>query len=253
MKYNRIFSFGCSFTNYHWPTWANIIAKHLKLPLYNYAMQGCGNVAIMHRIIEANLSHAFNDDDLILILWSTWNREDRLIGNFWQAGGPVLNKNNLSYCDYFREHYWTIENDVVKNASSIIAVNQMFNINWQGHMIDYDEKFSYGDLTLKKKFKSLYNQIPRENFFNYSVDRKWDNLIEDDHCDIYTHAINANLILKQLNLEELDVSYYKNVLEDTITYLKENRIKSKADLKLLEKYFNHKYFVYPLYSRIKIK
>ena len=27
-KYNRFFSFGCSFTQYHWPTWANVIGMH---------------------------------------------------------------------------------------------------------------------------------------------------------------------------------------------------------------------------------
>lgn len=252
--YKRIFAFGCSMTNYHWPTWANVIAVHLNLPLYNYAIQGCGNVSIMHRMVEADIIHTFKDDDLILVLWSGWNREDRFRDNHWISGGPVLNKGNKSYCSYFREKYWTLENDIVKNATAIISSNKMFKISWQGHMLDYHKTSLFGDILYESKFKDLYNQIPRKNFFDYTVNRMWDQEINDLHPDILTHAHNASIILKKLDLEDIDIKSYENQLEKAIEYIKNNKTDNDyKNLMMLERYFDHKCFVHPPYSRIKIK
>ncbi len=76
--YNRIFTFGCSYTSFMWPTWADIIADDLCLPLQNWGIAGIGNVAIVSRMLECDLKNKFTDSDLILVNWSSWHREDRV-------------------------------------------------------------------------------------------------------------------------------------------------------------------------------
>ena len=59
MKYDRIFAFGCSYTRFPWPTWADIIAYDLDIPFENWANAGHGNVSIAHHMLECNLLKKF--------------------------------------------------------------------------------------------------------------------------------------------------------------------------------------------------
>ena len=77
-KYNRFFAFGCSYTDYYWPTWANIIARDTGLPSQNWGYSGVGNIYIHHKMVEAKIKQSINDDDLVIVNWSSWHREDRV-------------------------------------------------------------------------------------------------------------------------------------------------------------------------------
>lgn len=96
-KYKRVFAFGCSFTKYIYPTWANII--HYQIPnseFYNFGKPGMGNLAISCRIAEANTRFKFNETDLVMVMYSTMYREDRWHDGTWQAHGNVFSQ---SYYD----------------------------------------------------------------------------------------------------------------------------------------------------------
>lgn len=88
-KYKRFFAFGCSFTNYKWLTWADIIGHDIEV-YENWAAQGAGNHFIFNSVIEADARHNFTKDDLVIIFWSTKEREDRYHNNAW------LNDTNVS-------------------------------------------------------------------------------------------------------------------------------------------------------------
>jgi hypothetical protein len=77
-KYKRFFAFGCSFTNYYWPTWADIIAKEFGQS-YNYGRTGAGNFFIYQSLIEAILKHTINKDDLVMVMFSNVTREDKFV------------------------------------------------------------------------------------------------------------------------------------------------------------------------------
>jgi hypothetical protein len=77
-KYKRFFAFGCSFTSYNWPTWADIISKEFDQS-YNYGRPGAGNFFIYQSLIEAILKHKINKDDLVMIMFSNVTREDRFV------------------------------------------------------------------------------------------------------------------------------------------------------------------------------
>lgn len=87
----RLFTFGCSFTNYIWPTWANIVASELAIPFWNYAQGGAGNQYIFNMIMQADALHKFTEDDAIMICWSGVTREDRCIDGKWQLYGNIFN------------------------------------------------------------------------------------------------------------------------------------------------------------------
>jgi hypothetical protein len=86
-KYKRLFTFGCSFTNYIWPTWADIIGR--EIPFYeNWGHGGFGIQYIMSSVIECDLKHKFTDTDLVMIMWTVPGRHDIYAFNKWNGFTP---------------------------------------------------------------------------------------------------------------------------------------------------------------------
>ena len=101
----RIFAFGCSYTSYSWPTWANFLELEFD-EMYNYALTGLGNRAIAERVTEAHARHQFTKDDLIIVQWSShlrndwWHQEStpsRVKG--WKTYGSIFNYHNVKLYD----------------------------------------------------------------------------------------------------------------------------------------------------------
>lgn len=79
-KYNRIFAFGCSFTGYRWPTWADIVSWQASGAEYhNMARSGAGQLFIMSQLSQVINKFQPGPDDLVMIMWSTFYREDRYL------------------------------------------------------------------------------------------------------------------------------------------------------------------------------
>lgn len=181
-KYNRIFTFGCSYTLYQWPTWADILINDADIPGYNYALPGLGNVGIFHKIIEADIRHGFDRNDCILICWSSWMREDRYLNGEWKRFGNVYNN------DFYNRHFWKYcsrSNDIVKNSTAIIAINKLYNdkIIFQGSMMEPADRFDFVKETEDcKNLEDFYYPaffIPEENC--------WDNFIHDSYDEKDLH------------------------------------------------------------------
>lgn len=204
----RLFTFGCSFTQYGWPTWADIIAYDRDIEYYNYAIAGLGNVGIAHRILEADLKHKFCPDDEIFILWTSWSREDRIKRGDWYGGGSVLSYGNPNYDRHFLKKYWDFNNDIVKNSTAIITTNRMFKdfIKWQASAFDFFT--NEGDKTyLKSNTKNIVNlykkELPDLKVIPCETKNPF-NVAYDSHPDILGHLKIANDIYKDLNLNIKD-------------------------------------------------
>lgn len=91
-KYKRFFAFGCSMTNYAWPTWADMLSVEIP-EFYNYGRSGAGNLFISNSIVEANKIHKFNKEDLIIVMWSSTTREDRYVNRNWETPGNIYTQN----------------------------------------------------------------------------------------------------------------------------------------------------------------
>lgn len=88
----RFFAFGCSFTNYAWSTWADIIGAEFDIS-QNWGQTGAGNQYIFNSIVEANQRHCFGPNDTVVVCWTNVMREDRYIENRWVTLGNVATSN----------------------------------------------------------------------------------------------------------------------------------------------------------------
>jgi hypothetical protein len=238
--YKRIFTFGCSYTNYGWPTWADIIIKEFEeqgIPGYNFGIPGLGNVGIYHVMLQAHIKYKFTEDDLILVLWSTYNREDRLKDGVWRAGGGVFN--NEFYDRKFLKKYWDLSNDLVKNYSAIISANLLIP-KLKNMSV---ETFEYFNVNATITDNILYSDLGKKiiNFYKDSLPPllKLDDI---DRGDIYTHLNDGHpSVLTYLDVTDKIAShnnfsisektkiYYKNLHNDILKITKVHRIPHQQD------------------------
>ena len=139
-EYNRFFTLGCSFTNWHWPTWANLLHKeypHLKL--YNYAKPALGNSYIAVMLDQLDKHYELQRTDLVAICWSTFGRNSvyqtsdikRMIRNheqdYFDHTSPD-NWNSLGDTYASMEHHKNLDCDrgrLIKDLSTISLVSNM--------------------------------------------------------------------------------------------------------------------------------
>ena len=106
VKYKRVFTFGCSFTQYTAPTWADIVFFDMpNAEKLNFGRSGAGNTLISNRIVQANSVYKFSETDLVLVMYTSPLREDRWINGAWHTHGNVFNQSYYdknfvkNYCD----------------------------------------------------------------------------------------------------------------------------------------------------------
>ena len=213
-KYKRFFAFGCSFTNYIWPTWANIIAHDLQIPSQNWGFAGLGNVGIHHRMTQADIINSFNPDDLIITTWSSWHREDRYKGD-WIGVGNVFNAEK-HYDKKFLKKHWHENNDIIKNSNAIIVSNKLFNINYQNSLTEHDSTTYDANPLFEfyKKHLPVLTEFPRIKYTE-----RWGGVqLPDNHPDIYEHMIYVRDHIYPtigLTMKSSTVNYYKDMFENT--------------------------------------
>ena len=99
----RLFVFGCSYSAYIWPTWADFIGIGFE-EKWNYAQPGIGNRAIFERLMQAISKHNINANDTVILQWTHHTRHDwhlnrdildRGIG--WQTNGSIFMGRNVKF------------------------------------------------------------------------------------------------------------------------------------------------------------
>ena len=88
---SRFFAFGCSFTNYLFPTWADLISDQFD-HYENWGNSGTGNHFHFNSLIECHQRHNINSNDTVVVCWSNTGREDRYI-NQWEGAGNIYTQN----------------------------------------------------------------------------------------------------------------------------------------------------------------
>lgn len=180
-KYRRFFTFGCSFTEYAWPTWSNILKEEMPdVEYYNFGTAGAGNMMISNRIVEADLKFKFNEDDLIMVLWSTFCREDRwLSGRGWIHPGNIFSQG--VYDESFVENFADETGYLIKDMALITLANNYLE-NHKCHSIplmsvplDHQQDI---DSSVFKEVKTLYdpiiNKMP-ESLYALEMNNTWEN------------------------------------------------------------------------------
>jgi len=99
---SRLFTFGCSFTNYSWPTWADFLGLEFDY-FENWGVPGIGNVAIANRVTECFVKNNITPEDTVVIQWSNYLRNDyhlfedannRDLDNNWKTKGNKFGYTN---------------------------------------------------------------------------------------------------------------------------------------------------------------
>lgn len=120
MKSKRFFAFGCSFTRYAWPTWADIIGAPYEENYYNYGKVGAGNIYIHNTIMEVDQIHKFNSDDLVIVQWSGVDREDRYLNGEWRTKGNVLS----AYSEKWISQYYDSRGYLIRDIALIKSIKE---------------------------------------------------------------------------------------------------------------------------------
>jgi len=128
---SRLFTFGCSFTNYRWSTWADCLAPEFDR-FENWAQSGAGNHYIFNSVMEADQRHQFGAGDTVVVCWTNVMREDRYT-DCWQTLGnvttcPVYNKDYV--CDAVTERGCLIRDLAMIKATQVL-LKQKHNVNWR--------------------------------------------------------------------------------------------------------------------------
>lgn len=147
----RLFAFGCSYTQYAWATWPEIVAHDLSIPMYNAARSGAGNQYIANLVAQLNQMYRFGPDDLVMIAWSGFFREDRWIKHSWRLQGDfeltptVFEYPETQFSEQFVEDFSDPLGYLVRDFASIALVKNILDLcGCQYQMFSiYDIPFVY--------------------------------------------------------------------------------------------------------------
>jgi hypothetical protein len=179
----RLFVFGCSYTAYSWPTWADLLSCEYDV-YENWAMSGLGNRAIAERICECHAKNNFNENDTIIVQWSTHLRndffnqagslEDRSPG--WKTTGSVFNYVNSDIYDKKWFDLFFDEEAYFMHTLNHILMTQMFleqtGATWYMTSIgdvrelgtDINIESAYNEQSIFFKLKHYFTNQKEKNF-----------------------------------------------------------------------------------------
>lgn len=234
----RFFAFGCSHVNYHYPTWADIFIEDLRqrdIQGYNCGRTGSGNQLIANRIWELHAQKNFSKEDLIVISWSSFFREDRYhTGEGWHTPGNIFfhamtvpmeqNKYVYRHDSQWKDilHYLSRDCAIItstleglKNTGARVISTTMLDPYGDEALINFSDKTKVL-LDIYKPW--LYPEIiPIQNYCYYEgvgeddARPKYRNTSDPDTWIIEDHPIPLEHLdyLKNVICKELDISLSK--------------------------------------------
>ena len=211
----RLFAFGCSYTSYSWPTWADLLQTHFDHS-ENWGLAGLGNRAIAERVAESNVRNKFNKDDVVIIQWSSHLRNDfwnpfslpERVGT-WKTAGSIFNYlNQPLYDQWWIETFFAEEGFFMHTLNNIILVQELLKstgVTW--YMTSMGDIRNIGsdlidlgwgaeDVLLKPEDKTkeftAWEKFPQYKIYNEPI---WEN--NKDHwltpLNTFTYSTNVPL------------------------------------------------------------
>jgi hypothetical protein len=228
----RLFTFGCSHTQWSYPTWADLLATGYD-QFENWAMKGSGNRAIVERLSECILTNQITKDDTVIVQWTDFHRFDMHNPNMNWAGSWNCDGNlhkSVTTSEFVKDHWF--EGSYMYHTYNFIH----FAINMLGQLPCKWVMFSRNDLSqdldqfpMLNCYKSLFDDIhwisPLRNYLeqinfkgiNYKLTKKniW-GIEERDFVDDHpSPQIYANWLEDRL-LPVLDVTINQQFVKDVV-------------------------------------
>jgi hypothetical protein len=128
----RLFTFGCSFTNYRWDTWADCLAPEFDY-FENWGQAGGGNHYIFNSLMEADQRHQFGKNDTVIVCWSTYMRDDRYVNGRWHTIGNMFSTPiyNTEYLKTHVDERGCVIRDLAFIKAAKILLESKFDIVWK--------------------------------------------------------------------------------------------------------------------------
>lgn len=244
-KYKRMFVFGCSFTSYRWPTWADIVSREIPdVDFYNFGLCGGGNLLISIRITEANVRYKFTTDDLIMVMWTTFCREDRYKDNRWWMTGNIFSASH-DYPEEFVRRYTDTKGYLIRDLAVITQTTAFLKTlpaaSFIMASVPYDYQQDPNDSSVREILE-LYKETTISTppcLLDLEMNGKWENghYYHDPACcppgeqfgDYHPNPLRYHNYLTRIGLPLTDKSllYAQKSTEDL------HRIKTRAELDML--------------------
>lgn len=245
----NLFGFGCSFTNFKYPTYFDYMSDKFD-NAYNFGFPGSGNKSIFNKICFLLHKNEIKENDYVTIQWSALAREDLMIRNKWIGGGLITN--TPIFGKEYVENYFSVNQKAHELLSYIITINALLKerkINfkwfymlepWVGEMLgepgevpdelvqQYVETFQSQIVSEIKNIKdenylgSIEGFILDNGFLNFRNQPTYyyedeNNIHQDDHPSQYCHYLFSKKILEGFNISETknDDFLYDNSLQWT--------------------------------------
>lgn len=122
---SRLFAFGCSFTSWRWPTWADILGQEFDY-YENWGKPGAGNHYIFNSLNECIANNTLVPGDTVIIMWTNVMREDRYINNTWEVSGNINTVNiNKLYDKSFVRKYIDERGTLIRDLAYVNAAKHI--------------------------------------------------------------------------------------------------------------------------------
>jgi len=127
----RFFAFGCSFTNYRWRTWADILGEQYD-HYENWGQAGAGNHYIFNAVMECDQRRLWQTGDTVIVCWTNVTREDRYVNDRWLTMGNVAT--SQCYTKEFVTEFVSDRGCVIRDMAMIKAVKVLLEargVTWR--------------------------------------------------------------------------------------------------------------------------
>lgn len=231
-KYARFFAFGCSFTSWHWPTWADVIGHEFPAENYrNLGMCATGNEFAFHKLTQAHAKYNLTKDDLVVICWTNFAREDRYIKNEWFTPGNIFTQD--MYPLEWVEKWFDLKGALLKTSSYIAAAKHIldsigckyiFTSMMPMTQIDeYDSLFAGDEFKdVFDLYKAYYNELKpsivetlygRGNYSNPEpATITWSSDMGFDWKDNHPTPLQHRQFVEKVLLPEIDLQLSENTV-----------------------------------------
>jgi len=218
---NRLFTFGCSMTNYHYPTWADILGTTFDY-YENWGRYGSGNQFIFNSIIECDRRNNFTSNDTILILWTGIARIDYYQFNEWCNKQSLFpDKSNNEFNDWpisSPDGYEILSYAHIEAIHNILSLKKLNyrSMAWQTY--DTDLQGVYKDTLANVeyvKFRENNQQYVDSKSYNLEAEKLYKRMAGEDWPSL-------NDVLSD-NYHNIDDAFILEEIKEFFGYLKSNK------------------------------
>jgi hypothetical protein len=220
---SRFFAFGCSFTKFDWPTWADIVGTQFD-ESYNFGCAGAGNFYIFNRLITKIAEHNITDKDTVMIMWTNVTREDRFIKGRWITPGHIFNQDYYpkGFVKNFVDIRGCFERDIPLFHAAQLLLDKIGCKHQIMSMIDIVNTNQYGYNLPEENIDHLFKLY--KNTLDRILPSVHKTLFNNDWHSVPTPGFSINLDPHPLPLQHLEY------LEKMCDFKASNDLKEKLKL-----------------------